>query len=98
MRDGHMAQCEPCIQKLKKKKKERKRIKRKKKKRKVKKGKGRKRRRIEKVGREREKKEKKKFSASLQDLRKSDRRFSSEQKAKSVHASRTTYGYKNLGV
>ena len=36
--------------------------------------------------------------SSLQDLRKSDRRFSSEQKAKSAHALRVTRGYQNLGV
>ena len=35
---------------------------------------------------------------SLSNLRKSDLMFSSEQKAKSVHASRATRGYKNLGV
>ena len=38
------------------------------------------------------------FFASFYDLQKSDRRFSFEQKAKSVHASRATCGYQNLGV
>ena len=33
---------------------------------------------------------------SLSDLRKSDRRFSSEQKGKSIHALRATRGYQNL--
>ena len=46
-------------------------------------------------GRERETK---KGSTSLYDLRKSDCRFSSKQKVKSVHASRATRGYQNLGV
>ena len=35
---------------------------------------------------------------SLSYLWKSDRRFLSEQKAKSVHATRATRGYQNLGV
>ena len=50
-------------------------------------------------GEERERKKKKNiFFASLKDLWKSDRRFLSEQKAKSVHASRATYRYQNLEV
>ena len=48
------------------------------------------------VRREREKG--KKNFASLKDLRKLDRRFLLEQKAKSVHASRATHWYQNLGV
>ena len=44
------------------------------------------------------KKERKDFFASLQDQRKSDSRFSLEKKAKSVHASKATRGYQNLGV
>ena len=65
-----------------------------------KKGKGRKGEETNKRDREREReKEKQKGgSTSFQDLRKPDRRFSSEQKAKSVHASRAARGYQNLGV
>ena len=36
--------------------------------------------------------------ASLSDLRKSDRRFSSGLKAKLIHARRATRGHQNLGV
>ena len=38
------------------------------------------------------------FFVSLLDLRKSDRRFSSEQKAKLVYATRATRGYQKLNV
>ena len=48
-------------------------------------------------GEEREREKGKKIHFSLRS-KKSDRRFSSEQKAKSVHASRATRGYQNLGV
>ena len=36
--------------------------------------------------------------SSFSDLRKLDRRFSSEQKAKLIHATRATRGHQNLGV
>ena len=36
--------------------------------------------------------------ASFSDLRKSDNRFSSEMKAKLIHAARAMRGYQNLGV
>ena len=35
---------------------------------------------------------------SFSDLQKSDRRFSSELKAKLIYATRATYGHQNLGV
>ena len=38
------------------------------------------------------------FFISLSDLRKSDRRFSLEQKAKLVYAMRATHGYQKLSV
>ena len=38
------------------------------------------------------------FFTSLYDLRKLDHRFSSEQKAKLVYATRATRGHQNLGV
>ena len=38
------------------------------------------------------------FFSSLSNLRKSDRRFSSEQKAKLIYATRATRGHQNLGV
>ena len=38
------------------------------------------------------------FFASLQDLRKSDRRFLLEQKVKLVYATRATRGYQELSV
>ena len=38
------------------------------------------------------------FFASFSDLRKSDPRFSSKQKAKLIYATRATRGHQNLGV
>ena len=38
------------------------------------------------------------FFSSLSDLRKLDRKFSSKQKTKLIHATRTTRGHQNLGV
>ena len=47
---------------------------------------------------EREKRRKIERETSLSNLGKSDYGFSLEQKVKSIHASRATVGYQNIGV